>query len=99
MESNLGTYYKDLFEEYKILNNSKPKQKAQEEFIAMWNEAKVKYTTKQAMLGFASNLLKDYRQKRKLREAKNITYFFSTKSKLPQVSVVNLKVFSHFYFV
>lgn len=83
---NLATLYKDLFDEYKILNKTKPPQKAQQEFVAMWNKAKLQHTTRQDMLDFASNLLKEYRQQRKLRQAESITYYFSTKSSSQQVS-------------
>lgn len=86
MTSNKTNLYNDLFTEYKILHSNKSAQVAQQEFIAIWNDAKSRYNTKKELHEFATNLLKDYRQQRKLKQDRNITNFFAKKSKLPQVS-------------
>lgn len=47
MKSKLGTLYKDLFKEYKVMHSSKTGQENEEIFLALGAQAKAEHKSKE----------------------------------------------------
>lgn len=89
MSSELGSLYSELFEQFRLLNEKKTGSKAQQEFNAIWGEAKAKCSSKDELAKFAKKLLAEYRQKNSARKSSNILYYYTAANK--QVSNKNCR--------
>lgn len=82
MKSDLGAIYKEvkeLYKEYKILHSNKKGEKVDKIFLELWTKAKQEHKSKQDLLNYYKNVLKEIRQKISLKKSENVLYNFVIK--------------------